>query len=95
MTRSAEPEYRPADANRRIPARPPGESGSENSTDPSIGGGPDAPVAEMKPAVAPGIAGEVAVALAGLADRPVEEHPGVYEALHRHLGDTLSSVDHV
>ncbi|MBA3410739.1 MAG: hypothetical protein H0U15_07840 [Geodermatophilaceae bacterium] len=49
----------------------------------------------MKPAVAPGIAGEVAVALAGLADRPVEEHPGVYEALHRHLGDTLSSVDHV
>lgn len=48
-----------------------------------------------EPGSAPGIAGEVAAALSRLADQPVEEHPEVYEALHRRLGDMLSGVDNV
>lgn len=46
-------------------------------------------------AVEPGIAGEVSASLGELAGLPVEEHPEVYEAIHRRLGDTLSGIDHV
>ncbi|MDQ4038533.1 MAG: hypothetical protein M3313_09330 [Actinomycetota bacterium] len=42
-----------------------------------------------------GIANEVSETLSGLAQRPVEEHPEVYETVHRRLGDTLSAIDHV
>jgi hypothetical protein len=52
-------------------------------------------VGESKPAAVSGIAGEVAQILAGLAQRPVEEHPEVYETVHHRLGDTLSDIDHV
>jgi len=44
---------------------------------------------------ASGVAAEVSEVLAGLSERPVDEHPDVYEAVHRRLGDTLSDVDHV
>lgn len=50
---------------------------------------------EVEHAAAPGIAGEVSTALAGLADRPVQEHPEVYEEVHQRLGNTLSGIDHV
>jgi len=50
---------------------------------------------ESEQADVPGIAGEVSETLSGLAERPVEEHPAVYEAVHRRLGDTLSDIDHV
>lgn len=53
------------------------------------------PVGESEPAEVSGIAGEVSETLAGLAQRPVEEHPEVYETVHRRLGDTLSDIDHV
>lgn len=66
---------------------------SEAAIGPTTDEGPDAPVTEAEPE--PGIAGEVSAALAGLVDRPVEEHPEVYEAVHRRLGDTLSGIDHV
>lgn len=47
------------------------------------------------PTMMHGIAADVSAALSGLADRPVQEHPEVYEAVHRRLGDTLSGIDHV
>lgn len=50
---------------------------------------------ESETADLPGIAGEVAETLSGLAERPVEEHPEVYETVSRRLGDTLSDIDHV
>jgi len=50
---------------------------------------------ESEPAEVPGIAGEVSETLSGLTERPVEEHPAVYETVHRRLGDTLSDIDHV
>jgi len=53
------------------------------------------PGGESDPAEIPGIAAQVSEALSGLAERPVEEHPEVYETVHRRLGDTLSQVDHV
>jgi len=45
--------------------------------------------------VGAGIAGEVAAALAGLDERPVDEHPDVFESVHERLRTTLSGVDHV
>lgn len=42
-----------------------------------------------------GVATDISAQLAGLADRPVEEHPEVYEEIHRRLGNTLSGIDHV
>jgi len=42
-----------------------------------------------------GIAAEVAADLSRLADLPVEQHPEVYDDIHRRLGDTLSGIDHV
>ncbi|MDQ3716711.1 MAG: hypothetical protein M3381_11965 [Actinomycetota bacterium] len=50
---------------------------------------------EPETSPAPGIATEISAQLAGLADRPVEEHPEVYEDVHQRLGDTLSGIDHV
>lgn len=47
------------------------------------------------PDPAPGIGTDVSAALRALAGLPVEEHPEVYEAVHRRLGDTLSGIDHV
>ena len=44
---------------------------------------------------APGIAGDVSAEMAGLENRPIEEHPDVYEAISRRLGETLSGIDHV
>ncbi len=38
---------------------------------------------------------DVATALSGLGELPVEQHPEVYEDIHRRLGDTLSGIDHV
>ncbi|MDQ3576186.1 MAG: hypothetical protein M3400_09535 [Actinomycetota bacterium] len=46
-------------------------------------------------AASSGIAADVADALSGLADSPVEEHPEVYDDIHRRLGDTLSGIDHL
>lgn len=31
--------------------------------------------------------------LAALRDRPVEEHPELYEAIHQRLGDVLAGID--
>lgn len=45
--------------------------------------------------VGAGIAGDVALALAGLEERPVEEHPEVFESVHERLRTTLSGIDHV
>lgn len=42
-----------------------------------------------------GIAAEVSRDLGGLAERPVDEHPEIYESVHQRLGDTLSGIDHV
>lgn len=47
------------------------------------------------PASQPGIAAEVSTVLSTLAELTVEEHPEVYEEVHRRLGDTLSGIDHV
>jgi len=52
-------------------------------------------VDDSEPVEIPGIASEVSQTLSGLAERPVEEHPEVYETVHRRLGDTLSDIDHV
>lgn len=51
-------------------------------------------VAESEPADS-GIASQVSETLSGLAERPVEQHPEVYETVHRRLGETLSDIDHV
>lgn len=43
----------------------------------------------------PDLATELSAELSGLAERPVEEHPEVYEAIHRRLGETLSGINEV
>ncbi len=45
--------------------------------------------------VGAGIAGEVSAALAGLDERPVDEHPDIFESVHSRLRVTLSGIDHV
>lgn len=74
----------------------------EPSGDDSAEPGTDHPQAQERrstgpgePASEPGTAAEVATVLSTLAELPVEEHPDVYEAVHRRLGDTLSGIDHV
>jgi hypothetical protein len=61
------------------------------STEPSG----QAAVTEPENSPAPGIASEISAQLAGLVDRPVEEHPEVYEDVHQRLRNTLSGIDHV
>ncbi|MGI8722055.1 MAG: hypothetical protein ACR2JG_07490 [Geodermatophilaceae bacterium] len=48
-----------------------------------------------EPEISPGVATKISAQLAGLADRPVEEHPEVYEDVHRRLENTLSGIDDV
>lgn len=70
----------------------------EPSGDDSAERGTDHPQAQERRRTGPGepgIAAEVATVLSTLAELPVEEHPDVYEAVHRRLGDTLSGIDHV
>ncbi len=73
---------------------PSGDDSAERDTDhpqaqerPTTGPG--------EPAPEPGIATEVSTVLSALAELPVEDHPEVYEAVHRRLGDNLSGIDHV
>lgn len=48
-----------------------------------------------EPEISPSVATKISAQLAGLADRPVEEHPEVYEDVHRRLENTLSGIDDV
>lgn len=52
-----------------------------------VPGPPSAPVA-VPPAVA-----EALQALAGVTDRPLEEHVDVFDAVHRRLQDALAALD--
>lgn len=61
----------------------------------AAGDGTDLAPAGAAPVPTAGIAADVSAALAGLEQRPVEEHPAVYETVHRRLGDTLSGIDHI
>ncbi|MGY1750630.1 hypothetical protein [Modestobacter sp. SYSU DS0511] len=51
---------------------------------PDAGSGPDAPARDVPPAGSP---------FAALAERPVTEHVGVYEAEHERLQRELSTID--
>ncbi len=75
----------------------PGEPSNDTAAGPSTSEGRNTPGNEgaADDGPAPVIAGDVSAELAGLANRPVEEHPDVYEAISRRLGDTLSGIDHV
>ncbi len=56
---------------------------------------PETPAALDVSIEIPDVSTEISAELAGLAELPVEEHPEVYEDVHRRLGETLSGIDHV
>jgi len=76
-----------------VPAGSAVESSLDISSGPGTQDGSDD--SGVDPSATPGIADDVSTVLSGLPDLPVEEHPAVYEAVHRRLGDTLSGIDHV
>lgn len=50
---------------------------------------------EVPASIGAGIASEVSAALASLDERPVDEHPDVFESVHERLRTSLSGIDHV
>lgn len=64
------------------------------SGSPGTADGTDLPQATVDdPEGSAGIAGELAPELAGLGERPIEEHPEVYEAIHERLGEILAGIE--
>ncbi len=76
-----------------VPSQPQSESAERGWPNPEPSPEERSPVGPERSE--PGIATEVSTSLSTLADLPVEEHPEVFEAVHRRLGDTLSGIDHV